>query len=66
MTEGTSAPPPMSSTEDVAGVGFAVGHDSASRFSRAFRRRFGLPPGRDAARLRAEPRERTDTAASFM
>lgn len=45
----------MSSTEDVATVGFAVGYDSASQFSREYRRRFGLPPGQDATRLRAEP-----------
>ncbi|MFG2791051.1 AraC family transcriptional regulator N-terminal domain-containing protein [Streptomyces sp. NPDC048419] len=45
----------MSSTEDVATVGFAVGYDSASQFSREYRRHFGLPPGRDASRLRAEP-----------
>jgi AraC-like DNA-binding protein len=56
----------MSTTEDVASVGFAVGYDSASQFSREYRRRFGLPPGQDAARLRAEPDERTDTAAQFM
>ena len=39
--------------DDVAGVGFAVGYDSASQFSREYRRQFGSPPGRDAARLRA-------------
>jgi AraC-like DNA-binding protein len=37
---------------DVAGAGYRVGYDSASQFSREYRRRFGLPPGRDAARLR--------------
>ncbi|WP_405866436.1 AraC family transcriptional regulator N-terminal domain-containing protein [Streptomyces sp. NBC_00005] len=47
----------MSTTEDVADVGFAVGYDSASQFSREYRRHFGLPPGQDAARLSAEPRE---------
>ncbi|WP_127500469.1 AraC family transcriptional regulator [Actinoplanes solisilvae] len=36
---------------DVAAVGFAVGYESASQFSREYRRMFGLPPGRDAARL---------------
>jgi AraC-like DNA-binding protein len=36
---------------DVAAVGFAVGYESASQFSREYRRLFGLPPGRDAARL---------------
>lgn len=38
---------------DVAAVGFAVGYESASQFSREYRRLFGLPPGQDAARLQA-------------
>jgi AraC-like DNA-binding protein len=38
---------------DVAGVGHAVGYDSASQFSREYRRMFGAPPGQDAAALRA-------------
>jgi transcriptional regulator GlxA family with amidase domain len=38
---------------DVAGVGFAVGYDSASQFSREYRRMFGVSPGRDGARMRA-------------
>jgi transcriptional regulator GlxA family with amidase domain len=42
-----------SGTDDVADVGYAVGYDSASQFSREYRRQFGAPPGRDAARLRA-------------
>jgi AraC-like DNA-binding protein len=37
---------------DVAGVGFAVGYDSPSQFSREYRRMFGVPPGRDALALR--------------
>lgn len=37
---------------DVASVGFAVGYDSPSQFSREYSRLFGVPPGRDAARLR--------------
>jgi AraC-like DNA-binding protein len=37
---------------DVAGVGFAVGYESASQFSREYRRRFGVPPSRDAELLR--------------
>jgi transcriptional regulator GlxA family with amidase domain len=36
---------------DVAAVGFAVGYDSPSQFSREYRRLFGAPPGREAARL---------------
>jgi AraC-like DNA-binding protein len=38
---------------DVSGVGHAVGYDSASQFSREYRRQFGTPPGRDALRLRS-------------
>ncbi|OLT12904.1 AraC family transcriptional regulator [Pseudonocardia sp. CNS-139] len=38
---------------DVAGVGHLVGYDSPSQFNREYRRLFGAPPGRDAARLRA-------------
>jgi AraC-like DNA-binding protein len=37
---------------DVAGVGFAVGYDSPSQFSREYRRMFGVPPSRDALVLR--------------
>src|SRR4051812_13746996 len=44
----------LTGAEDVATVGFRVGYDSTSQFSREYRRQFGLPPGRDAARLRAE------------
>jgi transcriptional regulator GlxA family with amidase domain len=39
----------------VAGVGFAVGYESASQFNREYRRMFGLPPGQDAARLQQVP-----------
>ncbi|MDQ2586923.1 AraC family transcriptional regulator [Saccharothrix yanglingensis] len=37
---------------DVTGVGQRVGYDNPSQFSREYRRRFGAPPSRDAARLR--------------
>lgn len=37
----------------VASVGFSVGYESASQFSREYARQFGLPPARDAARWRA-------------
>jgi AraC-like DNA-binding protein len=37
---------------DVSQVAHAVGYDSASQFSREYRRQFGAPPGRDAVRLR--------------
>ena len=42
----------ISDLEDVAGVGFAVGYDSPSQFSREYRRMFGAPPSRDALALR--------------
>jgi AraC-like DNA-binding protein len=37
---------------DVTGVGHRAGYDSPSQFSREYRRQFGAPPSRDAARLR--------------
>ena len=37
---------------DVAGVGFSVGYESSTHFSREYARQFGAPPGRDAARFR--------------
>jgi AraC-like DNA-binding protein len=44
----------MTGADDVATIGYRVGYDSASQFSREYRRHFGLPPGRDAERLRTE------------
>jgi AraC-like DNA-binding protein len=44
----------MTAVDDVATIAYRVGYDSASQFNREYRRKFGLPPGRDAARLRAE------------
>ncbi|WP_288411125.1 AraC family transcriptional regulator [uncultured Sphingomonas sp.] len=40
--------------EEVARVGFAIGYESLSQFSRDYRRLFGAPPGRDAAAVRAQ------------
>ncbi|WP_428981551.1 helix-turn-helix domain-containing protein [Nonomuraea composti] len=37
--------------QDVTAVAHRVGYDSPSRFSREYRRQYGLPPSRDAARL---------------
>ena len=45
----------LATREDVADVGFAVGYDSPSQFSREYRRMFGKPPGQDGAALRANP-----------
>ncbi|CAI9121891.1 AraC family transcriptional regulator [Brytella acorum] len=44
----------MSGGVDAAEVGFAVGYDSPSQFSREYRRMFGSPPARDAQRIRTE------------
>jgi AraC-like DNA-binding protein len=44
----------MTGVDDVASVGHQVGYDSSSQFNREYKRQFGLPPGRDAARLREE------------
>jgi AraC-like DNA-binding protein len=41
----------LANPRNVAAVGYAVGYDSPSQFSREYRRLFGTPPGRDAARL---------------
>jgi AraC-like DNA-binding protein len=40
---------------DVAAVGYAVGYESPSQFSREYRRMFGAPPGADATRLQGLP-----------
>lgn len=45
----------IAKADDVASVGFEVGYDSPSQFSREYRRFFGAPPGRDAERLRQGP-----------
>lgn len=44
----------MAGLEDVATVGYQVGYESASQFNREYRRQFGLPPARDAERLRTD------------
>jgi AraC-like DNA-binding protein len=43
----------VAESRDVASVGFAVGYDSPSQFSREYRRLFGVPPGKDTTRLRS-------------
>jgi AraC-like DNA-binding protein len=40
---------------DVTLVGFRVGYESASQFSREYRRQFSRPPSEDAAMLRSAP-----------
>lgn len=38
---------------DAAAIGFSVGYESASQFSREYARMYGMPPARDAARMRS-------------
>jgi AraC-like DNA-binding protein len=40
---------------DVAEIGYLVGYESPSQFSREYRKTFGIPPSREAARLAASP-----------
>ncbi|MEV4471481.1 AraC family transcriptional regulator N-terminal domain-containing protein [Nonomuraea salmonea] len=40
---------------DVTAVAHSVGYDSASQFSREYRRQYGLPPSQDATRLTGQP-----------
>jgi AraC-like DNA-binding protein len=42
----------LAEPDDVTGVGFAVGYNSPSQFSREYRRMFGKPPSHDARALR--------------
>lgn len=42
----------LSAALDAASAGFRVGYESPSQFSREYRRLFGAPPLKDAARLR--------------
>ncbi|PZG14217.1 AraC family transcriptional regulator [Nonomuraea aridisoli] len=44
----------IAAPHDVATVGYSVGYDSPSQFSREYRRMYGLPPAQDAARLQVE------------
>jgi AraC-like DNA-binding protein len=41
----------MTAPANVAEIGYLVGYESPSQFSREYRKTFGTPPGRDAARL---------------
>jgi transcriptional regulator GlxA family with amidase domain len=43
----------LATNEYAAKVSFEVGYQSASQFSREYRRLFGAPPRRDANRLRS-------------
>jgi AraC-like DNA-binding protein len=46
----------LAEPQDVASVGYEVGYDSPSQFSREYSRLFGAPPGEDMARLRTVSR----------
>ena len=43
----------MAGSHDIAGIGYAVGYESPSQFSREYSRMFGAPPGKDAQRLQS-------------
>jgi transcriptional regulator GlxA family with amidase domain len=45
---------------DVAGIGYLVGYDSPSQFSREYRRLFGTPPSQDAIRFTARAGDETE------
>ncbi|RWR04691.1 AraC family transcriptional regulator [Paenirhodobacter populi] len=42
----------LSDGADVARIGYAIGYESPSQFSREYRRLFGAPPGRDGQEIR--------------
>ncbi|NUP34344.1 MAG: helix-turn-helix domain-containing protein, partial [Streptomycetaceae bacterium] len=46
--------------KDIAHIGYCVGSDSPSQFSRGYRRLFGAPPSRDALRFAARPEGTAD------
>lgn len=49
---------------DAAAIGFSVGYESASQFSREYARMYGMPPMRDMARFRTVAPARTSPLAS--
>src|SRR3546814_343665 len=51
----------LAQPRDAAVIGFKVGYNSPSQFSRDYRRMFGMPPATDAARVRGH---RTDGGAA--
>ncbi|MFD2173962.1 AraC family transcriptional regulator [Rhodobacter lacus] len=42
----------LSDSADVARIGYAIGYESPSQFSREYRRLFGAPPGKDGLEIR--------------
>jgi len=53
----------LANPADVASAAYAVGYESASQFSREYRRQFGAPPSRDVAQLRATVSENRSPSA---
>jgi AraC-like DNA-binding protein len=56
----------LSESADAASVGFRVGYESPSQFSREYRRMFGAPPGRDINRVRKELISRPSSGVGIM
>ena len=50
--------------QDATGAAYAVGYESASQFSREYACLFGLPPARDALRLRSDGRGLSEVASA--
>jgi AraC-like DNA-binding protein len=50
--------------QDATRAGYAVGYESASQFSREYARLFGVPPARDAVRLRGDGGGLADIASA--
>ncbi|HEY3028986.1 MAG TPA: AraC family transcriptional regulator [Bradyrhizobium sp.] len=48
--------------QNVAAIGFDVGYESPSQFSREYSRLFGAPPAKDLARLRSQTQTEQGTA----
>ncbi len=42
----------LADSADVARIGYAIGYESPSQFSREYRRLFGAPPARDGQEIR--------------
>ncbi|MBV2150378.1 AraC family transcriptional regulator [Sphingobium yanoikuyae] len=43
----------LADTAEIAAIGFSIGYESPSQFSRDYRRLFGEPPGRDGVAIRS-------------
>ncbi len=50
----------LADTADVARIGYAIGYESPSQFSREYRRLFGAPPARDGQEIRSSFIPRVD------